>query len=53
MKKAGINVKDKNIMDLFQPVHLTINVSSKSELSNDMIMDKITSASGSKSRVKS
>jgi len=52
MKKADVSTKKGKIDDLFRPFHVDFLISNKSEISTQIVMDKVSSASGSKSHVK-
>jgi len=52
MEKANISVKDGAIKALYQPFHVDVAIAKKEELSDEMIMDRVASASGTKSNVK-
>jgi len=48
MKKAQIGVKDGTIKGLFQPFHVDFQIQSKKEISEEIVKDKVASASGTK-----
>lgn len=52
MKKGKINTIAGNIKDLFTPVHVDFFISDREEISQDAVIDKVRTASGSKSHVK-
>jgi len=52
MKKAEANVKDGAIKKLFGTTTVDYNVAKKDELTETLVMDKVGSASGTKSNVK-
>lgn len=51
MKKAEISTKKGLIDDIFTPFHVDFFISSKDEISQALVDDKVSSASGSKSHV--
>jgi hypothetical protein len=52
MKKGKINTISGNIKELFTPIHVDFIISNKEEISQDAVVDKVQTASGSKSHVK-
>jgi hypothetical protein len=52
MKKGKINTISGNIRDLFAPVHVDFFINDRGELTHDAVVDKVQTASGSKSHVK-
>jgi len=52
MKKGKINTISGNIRDMFTPVHVDFFINDRSELTQDQVVDKVQTASGSKSHVK-
>jgi len=52
LRKGKINVISGNIKDLFTPVHVDFFIGAKEEISQDMVVDKVQTASGSKSHVR-
>jgi len=52
MKKAEVNVKDNSIQQLFSPFLTVFAVAKKDEVTEEAVMDKVGSASGTKSNVK-
>lgn len=51
MKKAAITTKDNYISKIFEPNHVSFFIQETKELNEDMVMDKVGAASGSKSFV--
>jgi hypothetical protein len=51
MKKGKINTISGNIKDLFTPVHVDFFISDREELTQAAVVDKVQTASGSKSHV--
>jgi len=51
MKKAEINTRSSVIAKFFEPYHVDLHVTKKEEVTQQMIHDMVTNASGSKSRV--
>jgi len=49
MKKAEISVKKGAIDDLFRPFHVDFLISNKSEISAQLVNDRLASVSGAKS----
>ncbi|KAJ3337060.1 hypothetical protein HDU93_001683 [Gonapodya sp. JEL0774] len=52
MKKAQTTTHKGAVETQFQPFHLSMNVSELSEISSDLVLSSVQSASGSKSHVK-
>lgn len=52
MKKAEISVKKGAIDDLFRPYHVDFFISTKQEINQQLVMDRVAAVSGSKSNVK-
>jgi len=52
MKKAEVNVKDNSIQQLFAPFLTVFQVAKKDEVTEVAVMDKVGTASGTKSNVK-
>jgi len=52
MKKGKINTISGNIKEMFAPVHVDFFINERSEITQDAVVDKVQTASGSKSHVK-
>jgi len=51
MKKAEINIRSSVIAKFFEPYHVDLHVTKKEDVTQQMIHDMVSNASGSKSRV--
>jgi len=53
MRKALLSTHKAQVAQLLQPVHVSVQASSRAEISDDIVEDKIGAASGTKSNVTS
>ncbi|KAI0208924.1 hypothetical protein LSAT2_006397 [Lamellibrachia satsuma] len=53
LMKGKVSAYSGPIQQIFSPVHVSLSFSSKTDFKEDVIRDKVTSSSGSKSHVKS
>jgi len=51
MLKAAVNVKDSAVKAFFSPFHIDFTISKKDDISEQLIMDRVGAASGTKSNV--
>jgi len=52
MKKAKVSTNKGSVAGVFAPFHVTLEVGSTNELSDEILLSTVQEASGSKSKVK-